>query len=146
MRFCGGSATLEGTQHWASTLLGLFEAGPQKAGPRFDGVCGWSILNGVCGVFYVFRFFCRELVFYIIADRVNVLRLSPPATDTQRGLRSERGTPRFRAHALPSDPCKTMHDNESRQANVPETDPRNTRITRSEVPIFLWKYGLIDDY
>ena len=25
---------------------------------------------------------------------VNVLRLSPPATDTQRGLRSERGTPR----------------------------------------------------
>ena len=26
------------------------------------------------------------------------MRLSPPATDTQRSLRSERGTPRFRAH------------------------------------------------
>ena len=35
------------------------------------------------------------------------MRLSPLATDTQRGLRSERGTPRFRAHALPSDPCRT---------------------------------------
>ena len=47
---------------------------------------------------------------------VNVLRLSPLATDTQRGLRSERGTPRFCAHALPSDPCKTGHGRQAGQA------------------------------
>lgn len=50
--------------------------------------------------FHVFTFSRLE-------NWVNVLRLSPPATDTQRSLRSERGTPRFRAHALPSDPCRT---------------------------------------
>ena len=30
-----------------------------------------------------------------------------PPSDRSRSLRSERGTPRFCAHALPSDPCRT---------------------------------------
>ena len=29
-----------------------------------------------------------------------------PSIDAQRSLRSERGTPRLRAHALPSNPCR----------------------------------------
>ena len=33
-----------------------------------------------------------------------------------RSLRSERGTPRFRAHALPSDPCRTGHGRQAGQA------------------------------
>ena len=41
----------------------------------------------IAAVFHVFTFSRLE-------NWVNVLRLSPPATDTQRGLRSERGTPR----------------------------------------------------
>ena len=36
--------------------------------------------------------------------------------DPQRNLRSERGTPRFRAHALPSDPCMTGQGRQAGQA------------------------------
>ena len=66
---------------------------------------------------------------------VNVSRLSPqPLIDPQRSLRSERGTHGFRAHALPSNPCKTMNDNkDSTTDKAPPLYPRNTHITLSDI-------------
>ena len=40
------------------------------------------------------HYLLHVFTFSRLENWVNVLRLSPPATDTQRGLRSERGTPR----------------------------------------------------
>ena len=44
-----------------------------------------------------------------------------PSIDPQRSLRSERGTPRFRAHALPSDPCRTGHGRQAGQETRRQT-------------------------
>ena len=45
-------------------------------------------------------------VFMILGERTATLPPSHRSTP-QRSLWSERGTPRFRAHALSPDPCRT---------------------------------------
>ena len=56
---------------------------------------------------------------------VNVLRLSPPATDTQRGLRSERGTPRSAPmHYLRTHAGQGMADRQGRGQTGGRGNPR----------------------
>ena len=59
-------------------------------------------------------------------------------------VRSERGTPRFRAHALPSDPCMTGQGRQAGQAadsrkRHSQADPAKAVCTPWEE--FIWKRG-----
>ena len=68
---------------------------------------------------------------------VNVPRLPPqPSIDPQGSLRSERGSPRFRAHAPPSGPCRTgCKKGQGRQAG--QGSDRRKRHSQAGFFIFL---------
>ena len=108
-----------------------------------------SVCPSVCLCLSPRACLCAHRHFHVFTFRKlgatrSVSRLSPPAIpppqpliDPQRSLRSERGTHGFRAHALPSNPCKTMHDNkDSTTDKAPPLYPRNTHITLSDISMF----------
>ena len=72
------------------------------------------------------------------------MRLSPPATDTQRGLRSERGTPRSAPmHYLRTHAGQGMADRQGRGQTVGRGNPRLGLLRQDSRrwEEFIWRKG-----